>query len=88
VAVEPTNGEQSMAGPKTGSEPVPSLWRPLISIVVFALPVWLNTMYLKRDGFAWINIILVIGGALLVGMFLQDLFDSLRKRSAARQLPG
>jgi hypothetical protein len=56
-----------------------------MSIIVFGFPVWLNTMSLKRDGFAWINIVLVISGAIVVGMSLQELFDSLRARSASRR---
>ena len=46
--------------------------------------IWLNTSVLRRDGFAWAPMLLVIGASILLGMVVTDLQESFARRRAAR----
>lgn len=55
-------------------------WGASVTVLVSAVPAFLYTMYLRRDGFSWLSMILVLGSCILVGAGLQDLSSTLRQR--------
>jgi hypothetical protein len=59
-------------------------WLLIAGLPICLGQIWLNTSVLRRDGFAWAPMLVVIGASILLGMVVTDLQELFTRRRAAR----